>query len=119
VLQFIGLNGQTNNYLENMTAFERKFLQIVKMIAIPLELALFDEIMVGLSPAETKQMVALIRRLNQGGGITVILIGHIMPIFITTCNQIIVPNFGEKIACGGPQEIAQDVYLGDEAYVTP
>jgi branched-chain amino acid transport system ATP-binding protein len=54
-------------------------------------------------------------------GVTVILIEHVMELVMKTSDRLIVLNYGEKIAEGPPEKIAQDprvvkAYLG-ERYV--
>jgi branched-chain amino acid transport system ATP-binding protein len=124
ILESFGLGGKKNNYPKNMTAFERKSLQIARMAAAPLKLVLLDEIMAGLSVTEIQQVIEFIEHLNGNEKNTFVIIEHILPVVMTLCNRIVVLDFGEKIAEGTPREIAQnqrviDAYLGKEINVGP
>jgi len=64
------------------------------------------------------QMIELIQRL-QDQGMTFILVEHVMHIIMELCERIVVLNFGQKIAEGTPEEIANneqviEAYLGKE-----
>ena len=75
-----------------------------------------DEFMAGLNPAETATAMALVRRLVDGG-LTVLMVEHIVWALMDLARRIIVLSAGEKIAEGPPDAIAADptvieVYLG-------
>jgi branched-chain amino acid transport system ATP-binding protein len=92
-----------------------KHLELAKALATRPAVAL-DEIMAGLNPAETGRTIALIKTL-QKEGYTIVIVEHVMQAIMALSNRIIVLNFGEKIAEGSPDEIAQNpevvkAYLG-------
>jgi branched-chain amino acid transport system ATP-binding protein len=77
-----------------------------------------DEPLAGLNTAEIEEMMALLRKITDQLGITMVLIEHSMKAILGLCKRIIVLNFGKKIAEGTPQEIREDeevirVYLGE------
>ena len=98
----------------------RKRLEVARALATRPRLLLLDEVMNGLNPTELTEMMALIRELN-AGGITILLIEHVMAAVMSLCGRIVVLHHGEKIAEASPREIARDprvidAYLG-EAYL--
>jgi branched-chain amino acid transport system ATP-binding protein len=60
----------------------------------------------------------LIRDLNKEQGITFLIVEHNMGLVMELCDDIVVLNFGEKIAEGSPSEIQSnplvlEAYLGN------
>jgi len=93
----------------------RKRLELARALATDPVLLLCDELCGGLNPSETQAMLALLRRLRDGG-ITILYIEHDMRAVMGSCDRIMVLNFGEKLAEGTPQEI-QDNEAVIEAYL--
>jgi len=96
---------------------ERKKLEVARVLATKPELLLLDEVMGGLNPAESEEIIQLILDLRKRG-LTQMVIEHDMKAIMRISDRIVVLNSGEKLAEGGPREIADhpDVitaYLGE------
>jgi branched-chain amino acid transport system ATP-binding protein len=75
--------------------------------------------MAGLTVPEAEAIMSLVKRLCDDG-ISFLMVEHVMFIIMKLCPRIIVLNFGEKIAEGTAEEIANnkmviDSYFGEEA----
>ena len=118
VLHHLHMEGQKDVRAGNLTIADRKRLEIARALATRPKLLLLDEVMAGLRPTEVDEMVAIIKRLREGG-MTIFVIEHIMRAIMALSDRIAVLHFGTKIAEGSPQEIAHDdrvikAYLGED-----
>jgi branched-chain amino acid transport system ATP-binding protein len=82
---------------------------------------LLDEVMSGLTPAETNEAIKLVRKLRESG-ITILLIEHVMKVVMDISDRVIVLHHGEKIAEGSTVEVANnrqviEAYLGEKVEV--
>ena len=96
---------------------ERKKLEVARVLATEPRLLLLDEVMGGLNPTESEELIQLIIDIKNRG-ITQMVIEHDMKAIMRISDRIVVLNSGEKLAEGSPEEIVnhQDVitaYLGD------
>jgi branched-chain amino acid transport system ATP-binding protein len=96
---------------------ERKKLEVARVMATQPSLLLLDEVMGGLNPAESEEIIRLILD-TKARGITQMVIEHDMKAIMRISDRIVVLNSGEKLAEGLPKEIVanRDVvaaYLGE------
>jgi branched-chain amino acid transport system ATP-binding protein len=106
----------------SLTLPDRKRLEVARALATRPRLLLLDEVMAGLRPTETDQMVAVFREINRADGLTILLIEHVMRAVMALAKHIGVLHHGEVIARGTPEEIVRhpavlECYLGEETEV--
>lgn len=118
ILDFIGLSDHRDSLASSLTIADRKRLELGRALATRPELLLLDEVVAGLNPRETEEIIRIIRAISNRG-ITLFVIEHVMKAIMTLSHRIIVLHHGEKIAEGTPAEISKDkrvidAYLGGE-----
>ena len=96
---------------------ERKKLEVARVLATKPKLLLLDEVMGGLNPAESEDIIRLILDIRHQG-ITEMVIEHDMKAIMRLSDRIVVLNSGEKLAEGSPKEIVSDRQV-IEAYLGP
>jgi branched-chain amino acid transport system permease protein len=118
ILAFIGLMKHRDSMASSLTIADRKRLELGRALATQPDLLLLDEVVAGLNPKETEEIIGTIRKISEQG-ITIFMIAHVMKAVMTLSDRIIVLHHGEKIAEGTPLEISRDkrvveAYLGED-----
>lgn len=115
----VGLGDKRKALASQLTLVERKRLELARALSTHPIVLLLDEVIAGLNPTEAMEMVSLIRKIQEGG-ITILMIEHVMKVIMGLSDRIIVLNQGCKIAEGAPDEIVTsplviEAYLGGMA----
>jgi len=116
VLEFVGMGGLAPVEAHNLTAVDRKRLELARCLATDPELLLLDEVVAGATPSEAVAMMEVIRRIRDRG-VTIIMVEHVMRVVMGLSHRVLVLHHGETIAMGDPQTVSRDplvlqAYLG-------
>jgi len=115
-MEMLDVSQYKHTLAKNITLAAKKRLEIARILSTDPKMILLDEVMGGLNPQETEQLVETIHKLH-GLGITVLIIEHKMKCIMELSKKVIVLNNGEMIAMGTPQEVVRNIdvikaYLG-------
>jgi len=118
VVESLDLDGKLKVPIRALTIEDRKRLELARAIALAPSLLLLDEVMAGLNPTESNDMIQLIKRIRNSG-ITILLIEHVMHAVLSLSDEVVVLNYGEKIYDGDPGRVVKDqqvieAYLGED-----
>jgi branched-chain amino acid transport system ATP-binding protein len=119
LLRRLDLFDQRHRIAATLTLPDRKRLEVARALATQPRLLLLDEVMAGLRPTESDRMVAILHDLNRAGGLTIVLIEHVMRAVMALASEVLVLDHGTTIAQGRPEAIVRDPavvqsYLGTE-----
>ncbi len=113
-LEAVGLLSKADELAANLSHGEQRNLEIGIALATKPKLLCLDEPTAGMSAAETRDTMALVRRIAQD--LTIVIVEHDMPLVMELAHRITVFHYGEVLADGPPAEIqrnarVQEVYL--------
>jgi len=116
-ISLLGLQGRENVIAANLNLFDKKRTMLAFAMATKPKLLLIDEPIGGLSPTETKELMALIQKVNKELGLTIIIIEHLMKVLKQLSNRLMIMESGTNIIIGPPEEVVKDekvieIYLG-------
>jgi branched-chain amino acid transport system ATP-binding protein len=117
-LGFVALADREHLPARALSTGQRKRLELARALATSPRLLLMDEVTGGVDQRMIPALVALVRRLRDDEGVTVVLIEHNMRVVMDLCDRIVALHLGRVLTEGTPAEVTRhpDVvraYLGD------
>lgn len=118
MLEFVEFPMPKDTLAANLNTAQLKRLDLARALASNPEVLLLDEIAAGLTPTELVEAMELVQKIREGG-ITIVIVEHVMKMIMGICDRIAVLHYGQKIAEGTPAEIREDervmhAYLGEQ-----
>lgn len=118
VLETLSITEVMNEEVSNLPFGTQRTVELGRALAAEPELMLLDEPASGLNIYETQSLAQIITRIREAG-VTILLVEHDMSLVMDISDEIVVLNYGKKIAEGAPREVQQNrevisSYLGED-----
>lgn len=100
LLEFVGLADKANQYPDQLSGGQKQRVGIARALATSPALLLADEATSALDPETTKDVLDLLRRVNQELGVTIVVITHEMSVVSYLCHKVAVMEHGRVVESG-------------------
>ena len=118
LLERLGLRDLADQEAGKLSYGDQRRVEIARALALCPSLLLLDEPAAGMNEKETAALGEFILDLKRHG-FTLLVVEHHMDLIMSICDEVVVLNFGRKIAQGAPNKVSRDeavleAYLGRE-----
>jgi branched-chain amino acid transport system ATP-binding protein len=118
ILEMLSIEDLWSTEVGSLPFGKQRSVEFARALAAEPKLLLLDEPASGLNLHETAELAELILKIRDLG-MTILLVEHDMSLVMDISDEIVVLNYGRKIAEGSAEEIQRDeevikIYLGEE-----
>ncbi|ANY08534.1 methionine ABC transporter ATP-binding protein [Pseudonocardia sp. HH130630-07] len=105
LLEFVGLSELAGRYPARLSGGQKQRVGIARALATSPSILLADEATSALDPETTREVLALLRRVNRELGTTVVVITHEMEVVAAICDRVVVMERGAVIEQGDVYDV--------------
>lgn len=113
LLELVGLSDKQNSYPSQLSGGQKQRVAIARALATDPEVLLCDEATSALDPNTTRQVLELLKRINNEMGVTIIIITHEMRVIEQICNKVAVIDQSHIVEQG----CVRDIFLAPQSRV--
>ena len=100
LLDFVGLRDFAKKYTESLSGGQKQRVAIARALALDPEILLCDEATSALDPEMTKEILALLKKVNKELKVSIVLITHEMDVVKEVCDRVGVLDSGNLVEIG-------------------
>jgi branched-chain amino acid transport system ATP-binding protein len=120
-LTFVGMEKLQDRLATELSFGQQRVVEIARALVSEPAVLLLDEPAVGLSLTRVAEVDALLRRIREERGVSILMVEHVIRLVMDVADRITVLNYGRTIAEGTPEAIRNDAtvieaYLGKRSY---
>jgi D-methionine transport system ATP-binding protein len=105
LLDFVGLRDHADDYPAQLSGGQKQRVGIARALATNPQILLADEATSALDPETTDEVLALLKRVNEQFGITIVLITHQMSVVQNIANRVAVMSQGRVVEQGDVYDV--------------
>ena len=107
LLDLVGLSDRMKSYPSQLSGGQKQRVAIARALAMNPKVLLCDEATSALDPNTTRQILDLLKKINQELGVTIVVITHEMKVIETICNRVAVLDQSHVVEEG----MVRDVFI--------
>ena len=114
LLELVGLSDKKDAYPSQLSGGQKQRVAIARALANDPKVLLCDEATSALDPQTTKSILALLKKVNEELGITIVIITHEMAVVKDICDRVAIMELGHVVEEG----TTEDVFVHPQKPVT-
>lgn len=111
-LERLGIGDRAGWAVGRLGLHQRRTVELARALAGDPWLLLLDEVMAGLNPGELDSYLAMVRRVRDERGVTIVWVEHVMRAVNELADRVLVLHLGRQLAQGRPDQV-----MGDRAVI--
>ncbi|MDP1608832.1 MAG: ATP-binding cassette domain-containing protein [Chlamydiales bacterium] len=108
LLHLVGLTAKKNTYPSSLSGGEKQRVGIARALANKPDILFCDEATSALDPKTTREILDLLKTVNQKLGVTIILITHDMEVIKRICHKVAILEGGRIVEQGSVAKVFSD-----------